>query len=191
MSQVLSTFNTTEQDRFAAFRRSAFASDAISDYVAYCLVKHSNEANRQRRKGLELGAEDLGISSPSSSKIEALTSEQPLSSVAGLKEYVAPGTASRISLIVGTISKIYAQRLVKSARNVATEKGMNSAQRILPEHVMEAHIRRSNAGVDPGFYMQPKTQGIAPPSNFKASLVKRKMDEALAAQNVYDNARGE
>jgi hypothetical protein len=194
MSQVLSTFSATEQDRFAAYRRSTFATDAISNYVAFCLAKHSNEANKQRRKGLDLGGEDLGISSAGSDRNDALTCQKPISSVAPLSEYVAPGTASRINLIVGTISKIYAQRLVKSARSVANEKGYSNEKMILPDHVLEAHMKRLKSGVDPGFYMQPSNQntsiGTAVSSTqFNASFLKRKMDEALAAQDAFDNAQ--
>eukprot|EP00980_Cylindrotheca_fusiformis_P012544 scaffold3079_cov119-Cylindrotheca_fusiformis.AAC.20 len=38
MAQVLSTFNRLEQSRFEAFRRSTFSTDAVSKYVAHCLI---------------------------------------------------------------------------------------------------------------------------------------------------------
>lgn len=108
MSQVLSTFSATEKDRFAAYRRSTFASDAVSKYVAQCLVKHSDEARNQRRRGLDLGGEDLGISRPASDQTyNGLTKNISTSEVKPLSEYVAAGNADRINLIVGTIVSLY------------------------------------------------------------------------------------
>ena len=196
MSQVLSTFSATEKDRFAAYRRSAFASDAVSEYVAYCIAKHSKESNKRRRKGLDAGGESLGISSSNLGRMNALTCQTPSSDrVAPLSEYVAPGTASRIKLIVGTVSKIYAQRLVKAAKTVANQKNCSNETPILPEHVLEAHNKRLKSGVDPGFYMQPSSTLSAPTGDgglamlstqFNGQVLKRKIDEALAAQEAYD-----
>jgi hypothetical protein len=46
MVQVLSTFNRLEQSRFEAFRRSTFSANAISKYVAQCLIeRHPTERN--------------------------------------------------------------------------------------------------------------------------------------------------
>jgi hypothetical protein len=39
MAQVLSTFSRLEQSRFEAFRRATFCGDAISKYVAHCLIQ--------------------------------------------------------------------------------------------------------------------------------------------------------
>lgn len=41
MAQVLSTFNRLEQSRFEAFRRSTFSADAVSKYVAHCLIERN------------------------------------------------------------------------------------------------------------------------------------------------------
>jgi hypothetical protein len=48
MAQVLSTFNRLEQSRFEAFRRSTFSANAISKYVAHCLIeRHPGDLDQQ------------------------------------------------------------------------------------------------------------------------------------------------
>ena len=51
MVKVFSTFSKLEQSRFESFRRVAFSSDAISKYIAQCLIDHHPEA-RSRRPSL-------------------------------------------------------------------------------------------------------------------------------------------
>merc|ERR1712161_115599 len=48
MAQVLSTFSKLEQSRFEAFRKASFPRDAISKYVAHCLI---NEQHRSLSNG--------------------------------------------------------------------------------------------------------------------------------------------
>ena len=50
MAQVLSTFSRLEQSRFEAFRRSTFAGDAISKYVAQLLIQRKHPENVGSRK---------------------------------------------------------------------------------------------------------------------------------------------
>lgn len=45
MTQALSTFSRMEQSRFEAFRRATFSGDAISKYVAQCLIEHHPESS--------------------------------------------------------------------------------------------------------------------------------------------------
>jgi len=194
MSQVLGTFSSIEQDRFAAFRRSTFAADAVSDFVASCLEKHSNEASNQRKNGVELGGQSLGI--PASCG-HGRTNDALLvhhrtfksnSPTKPLSEYVAPGTSSQITLAVGTIAKCFAQRLVRSARDVANAKGYSNGKTLLPSHVMEAHLNRSKAGLYPGFFMQSDNEGVRNGSStqFSASSFKKELARALAAQDTYE-----
>ena len=238
MSQVLSTFSAMEQERFAAFRRCTFANDAVSEYVASCLVMHSRDRERWRQRGLDLGGDrGMGIRDPSSilnddgnsdaaaksgspnydaegnanistdnstnvitSTINTSTiisnkttsSAAPKSSkIKPLSEYVAHGTSQRITMAVTTIAKIYAQRLVQSARELASQKGYSDNERLLPAHVLEAHRMRVRSGADPGLFMQP-----APLENStdigngsKMISLKQKLDEAMKAQEMYDAQR--
>ena len=72
-----------------------------------------------------------------------------------LSDLVAPGTASKITAVVTTLAKINAQRLIQSARNLATnDYNYDSNQPILPQHLLEAHRRQGrNQSGKSGFFM--------------------------------------
>ncbi len=78
-----------------------------------------------------------------------------------LPDIVAPGAASKITCVVSTLSKIYAQRLIKSARAIATSQGYKEDEKILPHHLMEAHrVMTQCGGGDGMFFMQPTRKRI-------------------------------
>jgi hypothetical protein len=78
-----------------------------------------------------------------------------------LPDIVAPGAASKITSVVSTLSKIHAQRLIKSARAIATSQGYQENEKILPCHLMEAHRVMTQYGGVYGasgggtFFMEP------------------------------------
>ena len=154
MSQVCSTFNRSEQSRFEAFRRAAFPADAISKYVAHCLIDEHGG-----------GGGDNGP-----------TRRAPI-----LSEVCAPGQADEICIVVATLAKAYAQRLVNASRRLADS---SSEQPIRPEHILQAFHDRQAKGQDPGFFLQ------AAPLSTKALLkdetYQRKRLAALKAQDDYD-----
>jgi hypothetical protein len=152
MAQVCSTFNRLEQSRFEAFRRAAFPGDAISKYVAHCLIEeHGGGQGPTRRSPI-------------------------------LSEVSAPGQADEICIVVSTLAKAYAQRLVTASRRLANNS--SSDEPIQPEHILQAFHDRQAAGLDPGFFLQ------AAPSSTKVLLkddvYKRKRLAALKAQEDYD-----
>lgn len=144
MAQVCSTFSRIEQSRFEAFRRAAFPSDAISTYVAQCLIDEHGETNRA-----------------------------PV-----LSELVAPGQSEEICIVVSTLAKAYAQRLVTTARLLAG----SPSERIQPEDVMKAFQQRKDEGKDPGFFMQ----AAAGTSILKQDVYQRKRLAAMQAQEEHD-----
>ena len=111
----------------------------MANYVASCLVNASRTVQYQQK--------NRNLCTPSVPPTMDLQLLRPLSN------FVATGTSSQIALAVTTISKIYAQRLVKSARDLKTEKNNCDDGPLLPENILEAYQQRVKAGVDPGFFM--------------------------------------
>ena len=120
-----------------------------------------------------------------------------------LRDVVAPETSQEVTVVVSTLAKSYAQRLVSAARRVARARGYPDTMALLPEHLVEAKQYRSEAGLDPGFFMGAGAGGSVPNSartcggdpgataaNAAAlGLVngnKLRLDAALEAQDEYD-----
>lgn len=122
-----------------------------------------------------------------------------------LHDIVAPGAASKITSVVSTLSKIHAQRLIKSARAIATSQGYKEDEKILPHHLMEAHRVMTQYGGGGGgtFFMQPtrkQMKGLSSHSLGRSgnldghcSVVISGIDRnliqyqaAMEAQNQYD-----
>jgi hypothetical protein len=144
MAQVCSTFSRIEQSRFEAFRRAAFPGDAISKYVAQCLIDEHGETKRS-----------------------------PI-----LSEVVAPGQAEEICIVVSTLAKAYAQRLVTAARTLAGSPN----EAIEPEHILQVFQERQSRGQDPGFFLQAAGSKTV----LKDDNYRRKRLAALKAQDDHD-----
>ncbi|KAG7372005.1 hTAFII28-like domain containing protein [Nitzschia inconspicua] len=110
MAQVLSTFSRLEQSRFEAFRRATFPRDAIAKFVAHCLIE---EQHRPVSKGLPPATTKSNSVQPDDNK----PLREPI-----LSEVVAPGQAEDITIVVSTLAKAYAQRLVTAARRHAAAR---------------------------------------------------------------------
>jgi len=82
-----------------------------------------------------------------------------------LKDIVAPNTSQEITLVVSTLAKMYAQKLIKSARALSTVEGYHHDAKLLPRHLQEAHRHRVRAGMDPGFFMQSTAKSTAGAGN--------------------------
>jgi hypothetical protein len=103
-----------------------------------------------------------------------------------LSEVCAEGQAEEITVVVSTLAKAYAQRLVTAARRLVD--GTNNHQPIEPQHIIKAYEDRRAQGLDPGFFLQP--------AESSATLVlkheshdKRRL-AALHAQEEYDKEHG-
>ena len=83
-----------------------------------------------------------------------------------LSEVCAPGQAEEITIVVSTLAKAYAQRLVTAARRQQqsetsksnsnnSNNNPNSTTPIQPHHILQAHREREQQGLDPGFFLQP------------------------------------
>jgi len=152
--------------------------------------------NRQSDATTEL----MGCSS-STSKIPSSTSNNSDKRITSkkqrpLEDMVAPNQAEEIRVVVSTLAKAYAQRLITASRRVAASEGHDADKHPLnPKHVLQAHQSRMKAGLDPGFFLQ------SPPLSAETIVVghsahaaalgipnrnQLERDAALAAQEDYD-----
>jgi len=160
MTQVLRTLNRTETSRFEAYRRATFSSTAVSDWIAHVLLQ--NHEHHGQKNGAS-----------SSNKLVDLT---------------CPGQAGDITLIVSTLAKAYAQRLVTAALRTCNDAGGP----LLPQHVLAAHHARTQAGLDPGFFLSKTNSvgGISSQQNAAALGIGDRdqllRNAALQAQEDYD-----
>lgn len=195
MTKVLSTFNKQEKSRFEAFRRSTFAGDAISKYVAHCLQASQEQSYARGEKTRQLlGGNCLGVPSHATRALQrcpyvkyGTTPSRPL------EDMVVPGQAGEITVVVSTLAKAYAQRLVTAARRVAAAEGVDETQPLQLRHIQAAFHSRQKAGLDPGFFLQNAQTTSAVPSGAAMAAALGTVDEyelkrkaALAAQDEYD-----
>jgi hypothetical protein len=110
-----------------------------------------------------------------------------------LDDVVAPGQADEITVVVCTLAKAYAQRLVTAARRVAAAEGLEESKPLQPSHLLKAHHSRIQAGLDPGFFLQkPRATAVTETSWVVAAALgtvdKNELarNAALAAQEEYD-----
>jgi hypothetical protein len=171
MAQMLSTFSKLEQSRFEAFRRATVPADAVQEWLAACL------------------ADRYSISPPAVQGGEGKSRT--------LADLVQPGQADPISMVVATLAKVYAQRLVSEAQNLALEDSNNSNNNegvtadeqqnpLEPQHLWRAWEHRKRQGLDPGFFLQPN-EGLQWSSGAQTVQVHdcRRL-AALEAQEEYD-----
>ena len=70
-----------------------------------------------------------------------------------LRDMVAPETEQEITAVVSALAKLHAQRLVAAARRLATAQGHPLSEPLRPHHIVQAKRYRTEAGLDPGFFM--------------------------------------
>lgn len=216
MAQVLSTFSRLEQSRFEAFRKAAFRGDAVAKYVAHCLIHEqhrpvsvgnhtqaninaaTNNTKRTRIPGAN--SQETVRDGKTKARFRNLRPNSHYQRRVVLSEVVAPGQAQDIALVVSTLAKEYAQRLVLAARRYATERLANDDNEedpaISPEDLFQAHADRQARGLDPGFFLQTTTQKnteipnlLKDPENQQRYSLSRSV--ALAAQEEYDRDQQE
>ena len=238
LSQTLNLLNEKEQSRFEAFTRCTFSGDAVSNFIAACLI-HSKEQSEFRRvhnlhliggdangnggkkkSGIQIGSSVTHDDAPESISadgnnsvdngnttaniIDATTpiimSHQNYTTTPPLSDLVAPGTASKITSVVTTIAKIHAQRLVQSARSIASAQGYNTNEKLQMHHLMEAHRARSKQHARSGFFMQSQSSRSQFQSNYchtsidgnfsaafgRVDKSRLQYQAALQAQKIYD-----
>jgi len=228
--QTLNQFNPVEHSRFEAFKRCSLPSKAISNFVAACLLDSNKMSSRHRINQIHLigggggggsdgGSDGDGGSGSGSgndgnyaecynelppSERAAIVASGGSTTAIHLEELVAPGSASKITAVVSTIAKIHAQRLIQSARAIATNEGYDIEKELLPRHLMEAHRIRSQHGQ--GFFMQSSSSSSSNacgvpsqrPLDGHAAVAlglpdknRIKMQAALEAQQICDEMLNE
>lgn len=109
-----------------------------------------------------------------------------------LRDLVIPQQAHEIGLVVSTLAKAYAQRLVTAAiaeRNKSQH--VNSIEPLASEHILKAHESRQAQGLDPGFFLQARQDYLMLSSTTARTNTTGTADDidrlaALAAQEEYD-----
>lgn len=178
MSQVLSTFNSEEMSRFEAFRRCTFRSDVLQDYIADCLIEaHEKRVlHYQQKKLCFFPAEQQNQNQIGKDKDKDRKRKRKIE----LKDLVARSStandqtnpAQEIAIVVSTLAKAYAQRLVMQAKihqeeeialkrlNANTnnngnekEKALSVSNELMPHHILQAHEFRVRRNLDPGFFL--------------------------------------
>jgi hypothetical protein len=191
ISQTLNQFNESDHRRFEAFRRCTFSKDEISNFIAACLM-HSHEiASQSRISHLNLiGSGNSNYNHNYNNSINNDGGDDTNSMlIPNLSDLVAPGSASKITSLVITLAKIYAQRLVQSARHFATtSEGYQVNKQILPRHLMEAYRGRQHKFGN-GFFMQGGGGDKMPSSSsgvIDKNQMKYQFQSASKAQDVCD-----
>ena len=120
-----------------------------------------------------------------------------------LADMVAVDAASEITVVVSTLAKNYAQRLIKAARAVATQRGKPLHERIEPQDLLDAYSSRVRAGVDPGFFISGTKEGMfgRTEGNVNSGIAaaalgivdknKLKYEAALEAQEIFDKLKNQ
>ena len=213
MAQVLSTFSRLEQSRFEAFRKAAFHGDAIAKYVAHCLI---HEQHRPVSAGnTSVDAPDIRTRIPGASsgptdrdgkqkaRFRNLRPNPHYQRRLVLSELVAPGQAQDITVVVSTLAKEYAQRLVLAARRHTAERLLvnneEESEAISPEDLLQAFSDRQARGLDPGFFLGGTKTKNATASETSLFLSDPEIHQryslsrsvALAAQDEYDKEQEE
>lgn len=178
MAQILSTFSQLEQSRFSAFQRSVLPTAAVEEWLAAVLSDRFHRTTTYHR----ISPTDISKASP-------------------LADLVAPGQDQDIVMVVATLAKIYAQRLVSTAVSLRREhqerdqtpvhdKTQERGSRpsplnlpLRPQDVLRALEHRQKRGLDPGFFLSES-------SSLSARVCDRdhgdRHQAALAAQEEYD-----
>ena len=172
MARILADLNPEELARFESFQRSTLKNNAVSTFVASRLL--DNRAGHYLSRGgaaFYFGSTTDGRAPFDSRDPVAMlhrcpgklarggtniaAGEERETNIPPLRDLVACDSAQEITVVVSTLAKMYAQRLVRSSRSVATVGGHPIDAPLLPQHILEAHRCRVKAGLDPGFFMQP------------------------------------
>ena len=188
MAQALSTFNSLEQSRFEAFRRCTFCGDAISKFIAHCLLHLQTQKSWRRQVARDgMGTNGYGVghnfTSTADDKIAAAIQNRRKSNNIPpiLDDLVVPSSAQEITLVVSTLAKAYAQRTVTQARSM--NPSYPSHLPLKRQHILQAHLHRVKTGQDPGFFMHPSSHHPSG-SSLDTDLTYH---ATVALQEAYEN----
>jgi len=168
MAKLISTFTKMEQSRFEAFQRCALDTSTVQDWVATCLCD---------RHGLLLEPSD---NYQSSSKQHV--THRSLSDWVGAEQQ-----AQEIGMVVTTLAKIYAQRLVKTASTLASRSTIGDQKPLQPMDIWRAWEQRCQEGLDPGFFLQSSTDESLNEAAIGSAVAAVDPEEASKPVLVTDN----
>mmetsp|Transcript_10767 Transcript_10767/g.16001 ORF Transcript_10767/g.16001 Transcript_10767/m.16001 type:complete len:258 (-) Transcript_10767:51-824(-) len=182
--QAMKCMSNDEQSRFEAYRRCSFPNSVMTKCVALSLAKII-----QRRSKMAPASKAESFSLP----------DIVLDAIAKPKEnhdwnqilqcLVNPKSSNEIVIIVSTLAKLYAQRVVHAACQVAERENKSTSSgggvNLRPHHLREARNMQLSTSV---FFLGPQEQSpfVRNDSAVMVDKCKQKADAALAAQETYD-----
>lgn len=201
MARMMSTFSNKEQSRFAAFKRSTLNGTVVQNWLAACIIhraggKEGNNLRIHQPSSSTSASKQKKQGDNSSSKKEPRTSnttKKCSERIRPLSDLVVPGSHTEIGVVAATAAKIYAQRLVKAAIQIA-----GSGRDLSPEHLYQAVEERKQQGLDPGFFFLGQEESglswgeASSDATVSAGLISSRQDydrrrlAAQAAQEAYD-----
>lgn len=101
-----------------------------------------------------------------------------------LSHLCSVGQASEITMVVSTLAKAYAQRLMHEARSFAETK-----EAVLPRHILLAVAERSIQGTEHDFFLQNATSSSSGSSLCDKSYSAERL-AAIRLQELYDDENG-
>ena len=108
-----------------------------------------------------------------------------------LADYCVPGQEHDIAMVVATLAKIYAQRLVATAVKLRAERNPDTAVAVVgvtplqPLEIQRACRYRQAQGLDPGFFLASSSTA-ATASTYNAQDEQDLRLAALQAEQEYD-----
>ena len=118
------------------------------------VVAHSGWGEAALRRCPYVDHAESQSASAASASASALASPTTVTATAPpLRDMVAPETEQEVTAVVSALAKLHAQRLVAAARRLATAEGHPLHEPLRPHHVVRAKRYRTEAGLDPGFFM--------------------------------------
>lgn len=186
--QALKCMSSDEEARFEAFRRCSLPISAVTKLVVAFLAQAIVRRSCMEMDGFGTRKDSAKDHAKILPKIvrDALTKPDQVEDWNEvLQSLVLPKSSREIAIIVSSLTKMYAQRVVTAACEMADEIGHSGGEvkgELLPSHLFEAHLRMPS----PIFYLDSN------PSIFSRSLTtyvdsfKSKADAAMAAQAEFD-----
>ena len=186
--KALKCMSSDEEARFEAFRRCSLPINAVTKLV----VAFLSQAILRRSCMESTGLDNKAVRAKDRVKILPKIVRDALADPDKVKDWnqvlqslVLPKTSREISIIVSSLTKMYAQRVVTAAcvaANRDTTSDSEEKGKLLPKHLFETHLNSSF----PMFYLDSKSSIFAVNTTSMVNSFKSKAEIAMEAQAVFD-----
>jgi hypothetical protein len=160
MANLLSFFKTQEHSRFRAFKRSAFSTNTIKDWLAVCLSQHYSLGTVRR--------------------LEDWVIPGQVDSIGATAAALAKVYAQRL------VRAAMELRQKDDAQKSSSDTAVDIHRPLSPQWIRQAWEERTRQGLDPGFFLQPPSDAALQWCHPLHSDFEQRRLAALAAQDAYD-----